>query len=87
MITINLFDYRDLLKKVKIQMQVSTAVGVIGACLLLIAVNWIIEEVSRDDMKIKVEEVEGKIKALDGKVQTVVKMQNKQNSKKKWKIK
>lgn len=78
MITINLFDYRDILKKVRIQMQVSAAVGVIGATLLLIVASWIIEEVSRDDLKIKVEAVEGKIKALDGKVQTVVKMQNKQ---------
>lgn len=78
MITINLFDYRDVLKKVKIQVQVVAAAGVIGASLLLIAASWMVEAVSRDDMKVKVDEVEGKIKALDGKVQAVVKMQNKQ---------
>lgn len=78
MITINLYDYRPVIKKIGIQKQVVAASGVVAAALLLIASSWMAEEIGRDDLRVRIAEVEGKIKALDGKVQAVVKMQNKQ---------
>ena len=78
MITINLYDYRQELKNVAIQKQVVAAAGVVAVFLFLIGASWVVEDVGRDNLKAEISEVEGKVKALEGKVKIVQTMKVKQ---------
>ncbi|OGW14303.1 MAG: hypothetical protein A3K09_07975 [Nitrospinae bacterium RIFCSPLOWO2_12_FULL_47_7] len=78
MITINLYDYRQQVRNTAIQKQVVAAAGVMLMSAALILANWFVEEINRDNLKIAIIEVEGKIKAIEGKVQAVLAMKKKQ---------
>lgn len=78
MIAINLYDYRQQLKNVAIQKQVVAASGMVIMSLVLILMSWFVEETNRDNLKVAVSEVDGKIKAIEGKVQAVQAMKKKQ---------
>lgn len=78
MIAINLYDYRQQLKNIAIQKQVVAASGMVIMSLVLILMSWFVEEINRDELKIAVSEVEGKIMAIGGKVQAVQAMKKKQ---------
>lgn len=76
MITINLYDYRQELKKIVVQKHVAAAAGVVLAALLMAAISWVVEQAKLGGLRTEIAEVEGKIKALDGKVKAVQKMQS-----------
>lgn len=78
MIAINLYDYRQQLKNIAIQKQVVAASGMVIMSLVLILMSWFVEETNRDNLKVAVSEVDGKIKAIEGKVQAVQAMKKKQ---------
>lgn len=78
MITINLFDYRQELRKIAIQKQVMAAAFVVIAAFALSGVSWFVEQTKLDGLRTEIAEVEEKVNALDGKVKAIQKMQSQQ---------
>ncbi|MBI5427387.1 MAG: PilN domain-containing protein [Nitrospinae bacterium] len=76
MIAINLYDYRQELKRVVVQKHVTAAAGVVLAALLMAAISWSVEQAKLGGLQAEIAEVEDQIKALDGKVKAVRKMQS-----------
>ncbi len=79
MIAINLYDYRQELKKIVVQKHVAAAAGVVLAALLMAGLSWFVEQTRLGRLESEIAEVEGKIAALDGKVKAVQKMQSRKS--------
>ncbi|MCH8157259.1 MAG: hypothetical protein IID18_05835, partial [Nitrospinae bacterium] len=74
MISINLHDYREELKKIAIQKLVVKAVAVVIVAIMLILGHWQLEQIKLDAVKTEIAELEKQTRALEGQVQVVKKM-------------
>lgn len=77
MIKINLHDYRLELRHVAIQKLVVKAAGIILGAVVLTLGYWVVQQVQLDQMQADILELEKQVKALDGPVKAVQKMQAK----------
>ncbi len=71
MLTINLFDYRQELKRIAIQKQVLAGASVVVAAFVLCAVSYVLEQTKIGGMNSEIESVQADVSSLDGKVKKV----------------
>lgn len=76
MIRINLYDYREEIKRIAVQKQVIKAASIVLGAFLLIVASGLIEIVQLDMVEAEVATLDKQIKALDSKVKEVRKMKS-----------
>ena len=79
MIRINLHDYRDELRKIEIQKRVVKCAAVIIAAIILIIINWLMEQAKLDLIKSETRKLESQVAGLKKQVDHVKAMEAKQN--------
>ncbi|GJL78964.1 MAG: hypothetical protein NPINA01_19530 [Nitrospinaceae bacterium] len=78
MIKINLFDYREELKRASIQKQVLKSASIVVTALFMILFSWLIEKSRISTVDMEVRDLEQQVNALQGTVNMVKGMQAKQ---------
>jgi hypothetical protein len=74
MIYINLHDYHEELRKIKIQKRVVKATSVVCIIILLVLVNWIVMQTKLDRVRKEKQKMEMAVKNLDPRVKAIQKM-------------
>ena len=81
MIHINLYDYREELKKIEIQKRVVKVISIIGVIIFLVLANWGVSQIKLDKIRGETQKLEKAIKKLDPQVKVIQKIQSSQKRK------
>lgn len=81
MIQINPRDYREELKKIEIQKRVIKSASIVYSVILLVLLNWAVEQIKLDRLRGETQKLEKAVKALEPQVKAVQKMQSSKSRK------
>jgi Tfp pilus assembly protein PilN len=74
MISINLHDYREELRKIETQKRVVKATYVVCIIIILVLVNWIVMQTKLDRVRVETQKLEMAVKNLEPRVKAIQKM-------------